>query len=144
MLWGFGVLFSHYKYHGLVTIGFFFFTYILFFDIYMRCCMFSSPLSPMCCFFSIFMHVLLLVYNLSMFHTWCLDESCLSVSNKTSCKSIMPWSLLLQTCQEFVVGLDLYTFVNYGIGVLVFFHNCYLWFCHGLPKGEIDRVFFFW
>ena len=29
----------------------------------------SSPLSYMCCFLSIFIHMFLLVYNLSMFHT---------------------------------------------------------------------------
>ena len=52
--------------------------------------MLSSPLSHMCSFFSIFMHMFLLVYNMSMFHTWCLDESCLGVLDKTGYKSIMP------------------------------------------------------
>ena len=45
--------------------------------------------------------------------------------------------------QEFVVGLDLCTFVSYGIVVLDFSHNFCLWFCHRLPKGEIVRVIFF-
>ena len=124
------------------------FTYIVFFDIYIYIYIwddvcFSSPLSHICCFFSIFIHMFLLVYNLSMFHTWCLNESCLSVLDKTGCKSIMPWYLFLQSFQEFVVGLDLCTFVNYGTVVLDFSHNCFLWFCHRLPKGEIIRVIYF-
>ena len=78
-------------YHGLVTT---FITYIVFFDIYIyiyiyEMCMFYLPLSHICCFFSIFIHMFLLVYNLSMFHTQCLDESCLRVSNKIGCKSTM-------------------------------------------------------
>ena len=42
--------------------------------------------------------------------------------------------------QEFILGLDLCTFVSYGIVVLDFSHNCFLWFCHVLPNGEIVRV----
>ena len=51
----------------------------------------------------------------------------------------------LSSCKvlEFVVGLDLCTFVSYGIVVLDFSHNCCLWFCQGLPKGQIFRVIFF-
>ena len=45
--------------------------------------------------------------------------------------------------QKFVVGLNLCTFVNYGIVVLEFSHNYCLWFCHKLPKGEIIRVIFY-
>ena len=45
--------------------------------------------------------------------------------------------------QEFVVGLDLWTFVSYGIVMLDLSHNWCLWFCHGLLNGEIVRVIFF-
>ena len=114
-----------------------------FLHMYISWCMFSSPLSYMCCLFSLFIHMFLLIYNLSMFHTSCPDECCLTVSDKTSYKSIMPWSLFLQSFQEFVVGLDLCTFVNYEIVVLDFSHNCCLRFCHRLSKGEIVRVIFF-
>ena len=52
-------------------------------------------------------------------------------------------SLLVKFFQEFVLGLDLCTFVYYGTVVLDFSHNCFLWFCHRLPKGEIIRVIYF-
>ena len=45
--------------------------------------------------------------------------------------------------QEFIIRLDLCTFVSYGIVVLDFSHNCCLWFYHGLPKGEFICFFFF-
>ena len=131
-------IFSHFMYHGLVTI----FTYIVFFFLYIWWCMFFT-LSHMCCLYSLFIHMFILLFNLSMFHTWCIDESCLSLSLKTGCKSTMPWSLFLQSFQEVVVGLDLCNFVSYGIVVLDFSHNCCLRFCHRLPKGEIVRVIFY-
>ena len=59
---------SYNMYHGLVTT----FTYIVFICyiyIYMMMMYVSSPLSHMCCFFSLFIHMVLLLYNLSMFHT---------------------------------------------------------------------------
>ena len=72
-------------YHGLVT-----FTYIVvLLSLYMLMYV-VSPLSHMCCFFSLFIHMSILLYNLSIFHTRYLDGSCFSVSVKTSCKSFMP------------------------------------------------------
>ena len=82
------------QYHGLVT-TFYIHCVLLIDDDIWWCMYFSSPLSQMCYFFSFFIHIFPLVYNLSMFHTWCLNESCLSVLVKTSCKSSMPWSLFL-------------------------------------------------
>ena len=52
-------------------------------------------------------------------------------------------SLLVKFFQEFVLGLDLCTFVYYGTVVLDFSHNWFLWFCHILPKGEIIKVIYF-
>ena len=55
---------SHYMYLGLVT-----FLYTLYlFDIYDDDVCFST-LSHMCCFFSLYMHMFLILYNLSIFHT---------------------------------------------------------------------------
>ena len=88
----FWCIFSHFTYHGLVII----FTYIVFFFLYIWWCMFFS-LFHMCCFFSHFIHMFLLLYDLSMFHTWCLDESCLSIWVKIGCKSTMPWSFFMQS-----------------------------------------------
>ena len=36
-----------------------------------------SPLSHMCYFFSLFIHMFLILYNFAIFHTRCLDGSCL-------------------------------------------------------------------
>ena len=80
----------------------------------------------------------------------------LSVSVKTGCKSTLllkkkkkKFASLpchdLSSCkvfQEFVVGLNLCTFVSYGIVVLDFSHNCYLWFCHVLPNGGLLGSYF--
>ena len=75
---------SHYMYLGLMTT-----LHTLYsFDIYDDVCF--SPLSHMCCFFSLFMHMFLCLYNLSIFHTLCLNGSFLSVSAKIGCKSFMP------------------------------------------------------
>ena len=131
--------------HFLHTLYFLTYIYIyiyIYMYIYEDVC-FSSPLSHMCYFFSIFIHMFLLVYNLSMFHTWSLDESYLSVSVKTGCKSTMPWSLFLQSFSRVHVQvIDLRTFVYCGIVVLDFSHNWFCWFCHGLPKGEILRFIY--
>ena len=86
-------IFSHFTYYGLVT----FLLIHCSASFYINMMYVSSPLSHMCCFFSLFIHMFLHLYKLSIFHTWCLDESCLSVSDKTSCKTIMPWSLFLQS-----------------------------------------------
>ena len=54
---------SHFMYHGLVTT--LHTLYLL--DMYMMMYV-SSPLSHMCWFFSLFMPMFLLLYNLSLFH----------------------------------------------------------------------------
>ena len=57
-------------------------TYLLKY-IYIYVCFFTYL--SMCCFFSIFIHMFLYVCNPSfLFHTRCLDEFCLSVS-ETAC-----------------------------------------------------------
>ena len=55
---------SHFMYRGLVT-----FTYIvvLLFSIYMMMYV-VSLLSHMCCFFSLFIYIFFLLYNLFIFH----------------------------------------------------------------------------
>ena len=59
------------------------------------------------CLFHLSLHVLFLLYlythvslcmqSLFLLHTWCLDEFCLSVSENKLWKSIMPWTLSLQS-----------------------------------------------
>ena len=76
----YGIYSSHYMHLSLMT----FLQALYFFYIYHDDVCFS-PLPHMCCFFSFFIHMFLSLYNLSIFHTWCLDGSCLSVSTKTGC-----------------------------------------------------------
>ena len=61
-----------------------FMTYIVFMFIYICdnvCCF--SPISPYVFFFSLFIHMFLYVCNLLfLFHTRCLDEFCLTVSER--------------------------------------------------------------
>ena len=57
---------SHYMYHGLVTA----FTYVIVFLVICIYMMYVSlPLSHVCCLFSLFKFMFLLLYNLSIFHT---------------------------------------------------------------------------
>ena len=46
--------------------------------------------------FSLYTHVSLCIQSLFLFHTWCLDEFCLSVLEKRLWKYILPWTLFLQ------------------------------------------------
>ena len=55
---------SHYMYLDLVT----FLHTLYLFDIYDNDVCFAH-LSHMCCFFSLFIHMFLILYNLSIFHT---------------------------------------------------------------------------
>ena len=68
-------------YTGLVTI----FTYImLIFDIYIHIydvCFLHLPLHVLF-LFSLYTHVSLCTQSLFLFHTWCLDEFCLSVTER--------------------------------------------------------------
>ena len=57
----------HYMYHGLVTTFYIHCTCLIYMMMYV-----SSHLSYMCCLFSLFIHMFLLLYNLSMFHTYAL------------------------------------------------------------------------
>ena len=97
-----------------------FYIHCILFSIYIWWCMFFT-LSHMCCFFfPLYTHVSSFIQLFYVSH-------------------LMPWWILwslpchdlfsYKNFQEFIVGLDLCTFVCYGIVVLDFSHNCYLWFC---------------
>ena len=141
-----GTSFS-FLYTGFVTI----FTYlVLIFDKYIYIYMiyvFFTYLY-MCFFFSLYTHVSLCTQSLFLFHTWCLDEFCLSVSERQVVKVYHAMnSFLAKFFQEFIVGIDLfcnttsgYEFSNLRLLSWLF---VLLWFCHGLPKWEIVKDIFY-
>ena len=138
-------------YTGLVTI----FTYfVLIFDkyiyiyIYDDLCLLQLPLHVFFFFFSLYTHVSLCMQFLFLFHTWCLDEFCLSVSEKQVVKIFHAMnSFLAKFFQEFIVGIDLFynTISGYEFSNLRLFSWLFvlLWFCHGLPKWKIVKDIFY-
>ena len=103
---------------------------------------------PICCFFSLFIHMFLYVCNLYFCFTLrCLDEFCLKCFRKTNCENLSCHEL--SSCkifQEFMLGLDLFCNSTNGYKFsdlrLLSWLICLLWFCHELPKGEIVRDIF--
>ena len=125
-------------YTGLVTM----FTYIvLVFDIYIYMMMmyvFFTYLY-MCCFFSIFIHMFLIVWNLlNLFHTkipwWVLFKV---FQKYRLSKSFLPWTLFLQSFSRVCVRIRFYCIQQVIISLVIYesYFICLLWFCHELPKG---------
>ena len=95
--------------------------------------------------FSLYTHVSLCSQSLFLFHTkipwWVLFK----VYQKDKLwKSIMPWTLFLQSFSRVCVRVwfscistSVYEFSDLR---LLSWFICLLWFCHGLPKGEIVYV----
>ena len=81
--------------HLLTYIILIFLIYIyIYIYVYMYVCIFTNL--SMCCFFSIFIHMFLYVPNpLFLFHTGCLDEFCLSVSERRVVKVYRAMNSLL-------------------------------------------------
>ena len=131
-------------YTSLVTIylGHTFYLLLIYIYIYIWCMLFFTYLS-MCYFFYIFIHMFLYVYNpLFLFQTkmpWFVLFKFFQ-KDKLS-KSIMPWILCLQIFQEFVLVLYLTSDYEFSDLKLLSYFICLLWFCHGLPNGEIVRTY---
>ena len=80
--------------------------------IYILCCYHFTYLS-MCCFFSLFIHVFLIMYAILYFcfTLRCLDEFCLKCFKKTDCQNLSCHELSsCKVFQEFVLGLDFIVF----------------------------------
>ena len=59
--------------------------------------------------FSLYTHVSLCMQSLFLFHTWCLDKSCLSVSERQDVKSLPCHELSsCKVFQDFIFRLDLF------------------------------------
>ena len=120
--------------------------YLYLLYIYFDVCSFTYL--SMCCFFSFFIHMFLIIlYSIYYFcfTLRCYDEFCLKCFRNTSCQSLLAINSLLA---KFVKSLCYDRFyciqqVNMSWVIYVFSHIfiCLLWFCHGLPKGEIVRTY---
>ena len=128
---------------GLVTIIDVHCTYFLYLLMYV-----SFTYSYMCCFFYLFYaHASYYLYAIYYFCfiQRCLDEFCLKCFRNTGCQSLLAINSLLA---KFFKSLCLDRFyyiqqVNMSWVIYDFSHMviCLLWFCHGLPKGDIVRTY---
>ena len=117
-------------------------TYILYILMYV----FHLPLHVLL-LFSLYAHVSYIMYAIYYF---CftqryLDKFCLKCFRNTSCQSLTCHRLSsCKNFQEFVLGwILLYSTSEYELSDLWLFSYliCLLWFCHGLPNGEIVRIY---
>ena len=116
--------------------------------IYIWWCMSSSPIftcvvSSLSLYACFFMYAIL-IYVSHMIPWWVLFKC----FRKTSCESLSCRGLFsCKVFQEFVVGIDLLcnTTSGYEFSDLRLFSWLFvlLWFCHGLPNGEIVRDIFY-
>ena len=136
----------NFLYTGLVTM----FTYmVLIFDIYIYIYMMMMMMMMyvfftylfMCCFFSLFMHMLLIYCMQSfifLFHTkmpwWVLFKV---FQKYRLSKSFLPWTLFLQSFSRVCVRIRFYCIQQVIISLVIYesYFICLLWFCHELPKG---------
>ena len=105
------------------------------------------PLHVLFLFF-LYTHVSLCMQSLFLFHIWCLDEFLFKCFRKAGCESLSCHELSsYKIFQEFMLGLNLFCNSTNGYKFsdlrLLSQFICFLWFCHGLPKGEIVRGIFY-
>ena len=103
----------------------------------------------MCCFFSLFIHMFLIYCMQSfifLFHTkmsWWVLFKVFQIHRLL--KSFQPWILFLQSFSRVCVRIRFccIQLVSMSWVIYDFSHMfiCLLWFCHGLPKGEIVRTY---
>ena len=140
---------SHYMYHGLVTT----FTYIVFFwYIYIYIYIYDDDDNDDdVCFFTFVLHVFvsfLSLYTCFFFYTTCLFFTLYALMNhvyvfqirqvaSVSCHDLFSCKVF----QELIVVVRLMYFWLFVIVKEIV--ALYLWFCHGLLKGEIVRIIFY-
>ena len=116
----------------------------LYVDIYF----FHLPLH-MLFLFSLYAHASYYVYAIYYFcfTQRCLDEFCLKYFRNTGCQSLLAINSLLAKFFKSLCYDRFYCIqqVNMSWVIYDFSHMfiCLLWFCHGLPKGEIVKTYVF-
>ena len=122
------------------------FIFEIYIYIYIWCCYHFSPISP-CVVSFLSLYTCFLMYKIFIFIShmmpwWVLFK----YFRKTGCESLSCHELSsCKVFQEFVVGIDLLCKTTSGYELsdlwLLSYFICLLWFCHGLPKGEIVRTY---
>ena len=95
----------------------------------------------------VLMYVSLAIYCFC-FTKRCLDEFCLKCFRNTGCQSLLAINFLLakffkSLCQDrfYCIQQVNMSWVIYDFSLMFIY---LLWFCHGLPKGEIVRTYVFY
>ena len=122
----------------------------IYFLLYIVNVCFSFTYPFMCCLFSFFIHMLL-IYLYAIYYFYftqrCIDEFCLKCFKNTGCQSLLAINSLLAKFFKSLCYDRFYCIqqVNMSWVIYDFSHMfiCLLWFCHGLPKGEIVRIYVF-
>ena len=131
-------------YTGLVT--FYWHTLYLSFDIYMMMYVVLHLSLHALFLLSLYTHVSLCMQSLFLFHTKILWWVLFKVFQKDRLwKSIMPWTLFLQSFSRVCVSFRFFCIPTSGYEFsdlrLLSWFICLLWFCYGFPKGEIVRTY---
>ena len=113
--------------------------------------MYVSLLPTLSCvvsFLSLYTCFLLFVCNLLfLFHRRCLDEFCLKCFRNTDCQSLLAINSLLAKIFKSLCYDRFYCIQQVNMSWVIYDFSrmfiCLLWFCHGLPKGEIVRTYVF-
>ena len=112
------------------------------------CFSFTYPL--ICCFFSLFIHMLLInLYAIYYFYFTqrCLNEFCLKYFRNTGCQSLLAINSLLAKFFKSLCYDRFYCIQQVNMSWVIYEFSrmfiCLLWFCHRLPKGEIVKTYVF-
>ena len=111
----------------------------------LRLLLYSFTYFFMCCFFSLFMHMLFIYCMQSfifLFHTkmpwWVLFKV---FQKYRLSKSFLPWTLFLQSFSSVCVRIKFYCIQQVYISWVFYDFSrmfiCLLWFCHGLPNERL-------
>ena len=120
--------------------------------VYIFWCMLFTYLC-MCCFFSLFMHMILIYCTQSFFFFFscftlrCHDEFCLKCFKNTGCQSLLAMNSLFAKFFKSLCYDRFYCIQQVSMSWVIYNFSymfiCLLWFCHELPKGEIVRTYWF-
>ena len=130
---------------GLVITFDIHYTYLLYMLMYVS---FTYPYMY-CFFFSLYAHAFYFVYAIYYFcfTQRCLDEFCLNCFRNTGCQSLLAINSLLAKFFKSLCYDRFYCIQQVSMSWVVYNFShmliCLLWFCHGLPKGEIVRTYMF-
>ena len=110
------------------------------------CFSFTYPLHVLF-IFSLYAHAFYYLYAIYYFYFTqrCLDVFCLKCFRNTGCQNLLAINSLLAKLFKSLCYDRFYCIqqVNMSWAIYDFSHMfiCLLWFCHGLPKGEIIRTY---